>query len=236
MLFRSGALRKLVADPQLTTSSLESAIEQWVTSQATRDLCSLTREMQATVTWKNAPKASTLSKYSGLFVKLACVCPNGVITPTKLASALIAVNKTQAINFSGMQLPHFGDFYSELLRACFSKYRQILNESDARLRLFSKVISPMKTGKGAGGWGGCEGGRDLCLCLWVASGDSLVIPSEFSPSFLFQFTCAIVALISIYACRLGWMNMSLCLVAPHNRPPAHNIPPIQKDHRERGTV
>jgi hypothetical protein len=130
---------KAVADKTVETSALEGALEQYLESMPTRDLCALTRNMQANVTWKNAPKASTMGEYAPMFVKIAAVCPNGVILPKKLAMALVAVHNKKPINFSQMKTEHFGDFYSELIRAAFSKFRAVLNDEDGRARLFAKA-------------------------------------------------------------------------------------------------
>ena len=129
----------MTADPGVSTGALEDALSEWIGQQKTRDFVALTRELQASITWKNAPKPEVLANFASLFLKLATISPNGVLLPKKVSAALQEVHRKAPINFSSMQIEHFGDFYSELLRATFSKFRNILNDSGARHRLFSKA-------------------------------------------------------------------------------------------------
>ena len=103
-------------------------------------MVSLLSAMKKEVMWKNALRATVLSQYSQLFSGLADICPCGVLPPKRTAVALVCCHKTRPINFSGKNDGDWADDTSALIRACFSKYRELANDIPARRRCYSKAF------------------------------------------------------------------------------------------------
>jgi len=137
-----GAMRtRLVAPKEIEVADIQAAFEAWMSACGTRDLDALLEELQRTTTWKSAPKASTLSKYSSLYASLARLTPLGMLPNKKTGLAAMAAHKARPCNFSGKPISQWGDDLSGLLRAGFQKYRELKTNPEAHRRCLSKALS-----------------------------------------------------------------------------------------------
>ena len=105
------------ADPEITTCSLEVAIEEYLREKRSRDLASHLALLSEGVSWKSAPKVQILAAYSDLYSKLATLCPNGVLPSKKLAWALEAADQTKPANFGSMTARQWSSHHGKLIRA-----------------------------------------------------------------------------------------------------------------------
>ena len=133
------ARSRLCADKGIESSAIEAVLEGWFTSRQSRDLATLCKPMIEQVTWKNSPRSVMLATYADLFKSLASLARNGVLPACKTESALRAAHVNRPINFTNKNLDAFSEFYGELLRAAFSKYRTLVQNDAARHRVLGKA-------------------------------------------------------------------------------------------------
>jgi len=124
---------------ELTVGALELKFEDFMEAMKSRDFSSLLKDLKQETTWKNAPKASVLGRYSVLFSGLADVCPNGVLPPKKTTLALLACHRKRPINFSGQADVDWADEMGTIVRAAFAKFRELSCSQDACRRCLSKA-------------------------------------------------------------------------------------------------
>jgi len=124
---------------ELTVGALELKFEDYMEAMKSRDFSSLLKDLKQETTWKNAPKASVLGRYSVLFSGLADVCPCGVLPPKKTTLALLACHRKRPINFSGQADVDWADEMGTIVRAAFAKFRELSCSQDACRRCLAKA-------------------------------------------------------------------------------------------------
>ena len=130
---------RLQAAKDISVADLQSCLEQFLGEQSSRGLTAVLAELKQNVTWKNAAKPSVLSKFAPLFSRLAAASRTGVSPSKKLAVALASCHREKPCNFTGQELEHWSDDMSCLLRAAFSKYRDLARDQELYRRAISKA-------------------------------------------------------------------------------------------------
>ena len=137
----SKAPRRTASPHDLAVSQIQEKLEQYFDKTGSRDMGSLLATMKKEVTWKNAPRAAVLAQYSSLFEGFADICPCGVLPPKRTAMALVCCHRSRPINYSGRSDAEWADDISALLRATFSKFRELAHDVAARRRCYNKAFA-----------------------------------------------------------------------------------------------
>jgi hypothetical protein len=130
---------RLAPDPAVGVSDLCDIIEQYiVTKEGNRDLrhiCELLKDC----TWKSAADVSVLCSVAPLLTMFCKVAPNGVVSSSKLRTALMKCNVRQQLLHGTWPFDHFADKFDNSVRIGLSKLRELLTNTLARERAYKKA-------------------------------------------------------------------------------------------------
>ena len=133
---------RLVSDPSIGVSDLMAPLQAYMQTKSSRDL-ELILEIPRGTSWKTAINCEWLATVSSLFQGYAKVAPNTMLPPKKHRAALAQLHQEGKINFSRKSDADFFDYVDEMLRVCFSQFRQLAQSPDACERAFRKA-SPIQ--------------------------------------------------------------------------------------------
>ena len=133
---------RLVSDPSIGVSDLMASLQDYMQTRNSRDL-ELILEIPRGTSWKTAINCEWLATVSSLFQGYAKVAPNTMLPPKKHRAALAQLRQEGKINFSRKSDADFFDYVDEMLRVCFSQFRQLAQSPDACERAFRKA-SPIQ--------------------------------------------------------------------------------------------
>ena len=139
-----GKKQRAVAPKELSVDGLEQAIESYLEHCGSRDLTELLSHLKKAAkgkeaNWKTAPVAETLAMYAPLYEKLFELSPNTILSPKKVASALLFVHRRKPINFTRQKDEDWVDEMSVLIRMGCAKFRVLVDEPDAYRRCMCKA-------------------------------------------------------------------------------------------------
>ena len=134
---------KLAADPTITVSSLQLALEAWFASVGTRNLDKLMQPARA-LSWRRAPRADVLAQFHGLVGGLLEVAPNGKLPAKKLQLAIEAVHKVNPVVYRNVgDVGLWAVEMGFLMRVLVAKFRE-LQEPEARRKSLGKAAGLLR--------------------------------------------------------------------------------------------
>jgi len=134
---------RLVADPCVTVSDLTAAFSAWLQVNLSKDLYGLLQPGHGkSFSWKTSPDHQWLSDLAPLYLGLAQVAPNTILTSKKLVLVFENMQKDGLINnTSKMCDSTFHEWCDQTVRILFSKYRELKKDPAARARISKRCTS-----------------------------------------------------------------------------------------------
>lgn len=131
---------RLVANPCVTVTDLVKTFKSWLDVSLNKDLFALLAPPGNTAfTWKTCPNHQWLARVAPLFVPLAKVAPNTVLTSKKMLLVVSALRSCNAvINTTKMNEATFDDWSDQTVRILFSKFREIKKDKPALERVIKR--------------------------------------------------------------------------------------------------
>ena len=120
-------------------ADVQTKVEEIIALIGTRDLTSYTADLKANTTWKNSGRPWVMAQYADMYAILASLADNGVLPAKKTSLGLAAVHHRMPINFSARPLSDWCEDLSCLIRAGFSKYRELKTDPEALRRCIGKA-------------------------------------------------------------------------------------------------
>ena len=133
----------MVADPSVGVRDIANCITTWVTTSMNTDLFLLLKPPEGLVmSWKSSPQAEWLSKVSSLFVLLAQICPNTVLTSKKVMAAIKSLREGNTITSSCHKKGEdFDDWCDQAVRIVFAQFREVKRNPLALARVQKRCSS-----------------------------------------------------------------------------------------------
>ena len=134
---------RLVADPCVTVADLTAVFKTWLETNLTKDLFAMLKPTHGKpFSWKTAPDHQWLADLAPLFLALAKVVPNTVLTSKKMLLVFENMHKDgKVINTSKMEDSVFFEWCDQTVRIIFSKYREVKKDTAMKNRLEKRCTS-----------------------------------------------------------------------------------------------
>jgi hypothetical protein len=132
--------QRTVANPCLTVADLVAVFSKWLQQSLSKDIFALLRPPnEKGFSWKTSPDHEWLAEVAPLFVALAEIVPNTVLTSRKMMLAFEALRKdSKIINTSKMSDEVFNEWCDQTVRILFSKYRELKQDSKSLARVWKR--------------------------------------------------------------------------------------------------
>ena len=117
----------------------QAALQSFLAQRGTRDLGALLRGLTS-LTWKAAPKASTMGDYADLALGLVThAARNGVLSHAKLQTAILSMHKEAACLFGRDPVEFQANRLSNCIRMLLSQYREVKKNGEKERVVMSKA-------------------------------------------------------------------------------------------------
>ncbi|CAK0813674.1 unnamed protein product [Prorocentrum cordatum] len=129
-------------NPLISVGDLQQCIEKFIQEDRNdnRDIYGFFEPVvQASLTWKTAPRADLLLHVKPLLMRLLVACTNGCAPALKLEKALKLVDDDKKANFSNKSQEVWAIALSTMIRIMLSNLRDAKHVAEARRRCFQKA-------------------------------------------------------------------------------------------------
>ena len=133
--------KRAVADPAMGVSDVMRALRGFMSKSREWDLHQLTQHPQGSkaFSWKTSPHPAWMAQCSDLVQELLKIAPNGLVTSSKLKTAVAKLAQERKINFTTMSEDDFQDAIDMRIRVVLSQYRAVKMSKEAAQRCLRKA-------------------------------------------------------------------------------------------------